>query len=122
MTLGNRYRNREEFDAALSLWYAKAEPGQWIEPGAYTRKASVRVEHRGVTFELKAETSREAIGRYLEAIRRHPDAQWTVVPNARGRFNKLALGDPPRIIEGLWIYVKPGEEEQAEAVFRAQAR
>jgi hypothetical protein len=113
LKLGHHYGNREDFDAALAAWYATASPGQWIEPGAYTRKPSVRVNHRGVTFELKAETSREAVGRYLDVLRKHPDAEWTVVPNARGRFNKFALGEPPRTIEKFWMYVKPSDEPLA---------
>ncbi len=117
LKIGHHYANREEFDTDLAVWYAQAMPRQWIEPGAYTRKAAVRISHRGVTFELKAETSREAVGRYLAAVREHPGSAWTVVPNARGRFNKLAVGDPPRAIEQFWVYVKPGEEALAEIVF-----
>ena len=117
LKLGHTYPNRAEFDAALIVWHVNANPHEWIEPRAYSRKASVRVLHMGVTFELKAETNREAVGRYLEMIRLDPGIEWTVVSNARGRFNKLALGSPPRTIEQFWVYVKPSDEELAAARF-----
>ena len=117
LKLGHHYANRADFDAALASWYATARPEQWIEPGAYTRKPSVRVDHQGVTFELKAETNREAVGRYLELLRKHRDIEWTVVPNARGRFNKFALGSPPRTVEKFWMYVKPSDEALAQMRF-----
>ena len=111
------YPNREEFDVDLAAWYVTATPHQWIEPGAYARKPSVRITHRGVVFELKAETNREAVGRYLELLRWNPGIEWTVVPNARGRFNKLAVGNPPTTVEKFWVYVKPSDENLAAVRF-----
>jgi hypothetical protein len=115
---GIRFTNREEFDAALARWYADAAPGEWVEPGVHAQKPSVRIEHSGVVFELKAETNREAVGRYLKIIRESPDAKWTVVPNERGGFNKFAIGDPPVKIEKFWMYLRRSDMAIARLLFR----
>ncbi len=100
------YASRESFDEALATWFATAVEGEAIEPGVHAQKPSVRVEHEGIVFELKAETNRAAVGRYLEFIRNHPTAEWCVVANRRGVRNKLGVGQPPVTIQQFWMYVR----------------
>ena len=55
---------------------------------------------------LNADTSREAVGEYVDDVaRRGADVPWRVITNRRGSMNKVTFTDDGRLIPGWYCYL-----------------
>ena len=97
-----------EFHSRLLHWYRETEETVIGDPEADRRTAWLWIRDGHRLARLFADTTREAVGRYLELLaERRGELDWTVVPSAAGQLTKIALGPDRAVIDGFHLYVDP---------------
>lgn len=97
-----------EFHSRLLRWYRETDEAAIGDPDADRRTAWLWVRDGHRLARLFADTSREAVGQYLELLsEQRGELEWTVVPSAAGQWTKIALGPDQVVIDGFHLYVDP---------------
>lgn len=98
--------SRSAFHARLRDWYEEAFDGDTVgDSASYGGRAWVWVRHQGSLYALNADTTYEGVSEYVDLLDAYGDGlAWAVVPNARGKPNKLAFGPERRVLAGFYLY------------------
>jgi len=96
----------DEFNARLVEFGRDARPGDTVGDAVkHGGKAWIWVRRLARHYHLNADSTGDGVAEYLGLWVRHGSSlQWTIVPNARGRMNKVAFGPEKREIPGFYLY------------------
>lgn len=97
-----------EFHSRLLRWHRETAEAAIGDAGADRRTAWLWIRDGHRLARLFADTTRDAVGQYLDLLHEHHgELEWTVVPSAAGRMTKIAFGPDPAVIDGFHLYVDP---------------
>jgi hypothetical protein len=97
-----------EFHARLVRWFRETGEPVIGDPDTDRRTAWLWVRDGHRLTRLFADTTREAVGRYLDLLNENRgELDWTVVPSAAGQWTKIALGPDRVVIDGFHLYADP---------------
>jgi len=97
-----------EFHERLGRWYRETDDAVIGDPGTDRRTTWLWVRDGHRLARLFADTTREAVGQYLDLLRRlHGAIDWHVVPSAAGQNTKIAFGPDRVVFDGFHLYVDP---------------
>lgn len=97
---------REQFDSTLREWLETAQAGEWIGDRQGRGQAPwVFVRVLGRLYHLNADSNREGVREYVGMLAVDSELAWTIVPNQKGRQNKVAFGSEQRKIPRFFFYV-----------------
>lgn len=112
---GTRVRSKSGLASLLERWYhGKTEPTIGAV-GAFGGKAWVYIDLQSGRAVLNADTTRDAVGDYLDDVaERGAEARWWVVRNRDGRINKVVYKADSGLVPGWYCYLlhelsEPGE-------------
>jgi hypothetical protein len=103
---GTTYASKRQFEEALKRWHDGTDDptiGDTVRyPGVTTW---VRVLTAGVEIHVHADTTREAIGRYMELVsQRGYGLPWHVRQGRGGKINKVCIEPDETATKGLFVY------------------
>jgi hypothetical protein len=97
-----------EFHSRLLRWYRETGEPVIGDPDTDRRTAWLWIRDGHRLARLFADTTRAAVGRYLELLgEQRGELEWTIVSSAAGQLTKIALGPDRIVIDGLHLYVDP---------------
>lgn len=100
--------SKSEFHSRLRRWYRETDESVVGDPDADNRTAWVWIRDGHRLARLNADTTREAVGEYLELLRSLPgEIDWHVVPSARGNLTKIAFGPARVTLPAFHLYADP---------------
>jgi len=105
---GTRVTSKVELLGLLKDWLAVSDEATIGEIGDFGGSPCILISFdNSLTAALNADTSRAAVGEYVEyARRRGADVPWSVKPNRRGRLNKLTFRENGVETPGWYCYLR----------------
>ena len=96
----------DEFNTRLVEFGRDAQPGDTVgDAKKYGGKAWIWVRRLARRYYLNADSTGDGVAEYLGLWVQHgSDLQWTIVPNERGKMNKVSFGPEKREIAGFYFY------------------
>ena len=99
---------RAEFHERLARWFRETDEPVVGEVSAHRRTAWVWVRDGHTLAKLHADTTREAVGEYLQLLRTNPSPlEWSIIPSASGQLTKIAFGPSRVTIRNFHLYHDP---------------
>jgi hypothetical protein len=99
---------KAEFHSRLRRWYRDTDDAVVGDPAAHALTAWIWIRDGHRLARLNADTTREAVGLYLELVRSLPgDVEWSIVTSARGNLTKIAFGPERVILPAFHLYADP---------------
>jgi hypothetical protein len=96
---GMELASKRELAEVLGAWLRDSDASTIGDIAGYGRRKWITVRLDGLRAELNADTTRAAVARYLEQVRRDgPELPWRVVPTTRAHvIRKIVFSDDPDI-------------------------
>jgi hypothetical protein len=106
---GTVVRNKPEFYQVLERWLENTRAPTIGPVGKYGGRAWISMDLGGNRMAvLNADTRRAAVQAYVNDVRaRGADVPWSILPNQRGRWNKLAFRADGEELPGWYCYLRP---------------
>lgn len=103
--------SRLRFHEVLRRWVAEAPAEVTIgDTGTYGQRAWLWVREAGHDYRLNVDTTRDGVVAYLALVSIYGDPlAWQIVPNRKGRANKVAFGPEKRTFPGFYFYLADDE-------------
>jgi hypothetical protein len=99
---------KPEFHARLGRWYRETDEAVVGDPEAHRRTSWIWVRDGHRLARLYADTSRDAVGEYLDLAQSlRGEIQWTVVASSTGNLTKVAFGPERLLVDGFHLYIDP---------------
>ncbi|MGH7444074.1 MAG: hypothetical protein ACREKM_04320 [Longimicrobiales bacterium] len=97
---------KQEFHRRLTDWYRHGSAPLVGDPAVPGMTGWVWVREGHLLAKLNADTSRAAVGAYLDMLHeRRGELSWSVVESARGQTTKIVFGSEQRVIPGFYLYL-----------------
>ena len=97
--------NKSEFHGRIRDWLKHSDDATVGPKAAYGRRPWVYVRDGFRVFELNADTTREAVGQYLELLRQHDDdLRWEITASQRDKMTAVAYGPERRRLKPFYLY------------------
>jgi len=98
--------NKSGFHSRLAdFWHHNADDATVGHEAAYGRTPWVYVRDGFRVFVLNADTTRKAVGRYLELVKQHgDDLQWGITASQQGKMTAVAYGPERYRLKPFYLY------------------
>lgn len=105
---GTWVASKAELFQLLKSWLEASAMPTIGEVGGFGGKPCIFISlDKNLTAELNADTKRAAVEQYVKEIHvRGADATWSVIPNRRGRLNKLTFREDSADTPGWYCYLR----------------
>jgi hypothetical protein len=104
---GTRVSGKTELVYLLRNWLSASKQSTIGNPGNFGGSRCILVAlNNGLWAVLNLDTTREAVERYVaSADINGPEQLWSVIPNRRGRLNKVVFSEDGAEIPGWYCYL-----------------
>ena len=96
--------SENEFFELLRWWSEKTDEATIGDPENFGGKPWIRVTIGDVPCHLNADTRRKGIDNFVRSVVAEGGANYSVVTNARGRANKVAVGQSKQVWPFFYLY------------------
>lgn len=103
----NKYSiDKQTFHNLLRDWFENSTEEIIGDPNVRGQLAWIWVSDGTQKYHLNADTKRLAVKEYLDLVEEYGNViEWQIVPNNRGKLNKVAFGSDRQTIKGFYFYL-----------------